>query len=873
MKKVILLVLFVPVMAQGQIVENFEQGVLKNWVQITGDRWKADTAESISGRFSLHHIFDNPDSGTDVTGIPVRNFHPSEGLAKWSFLIRYGSDPSSSNNWSAIIMADALPASGFPDGAASGYALGVNMTGYDDTLRLWKIKGNSVTPVINSHINWQSQIGTIDAVKIIVERTIECMWLLSVHRLNGELITSASGSDSELFGCEWVGLCYRYTSSRDRLLWFDDLSIEGTFYDDNAAPEITGCEVSGKNAVKIMLSEPPADELMISENFSLNSMAISAISVVKETELSYIISFTGEFINRSLYSLSINNICDRDGNCKTNIQVPFTPVWAEKGDVIISEIMADPEPSVSLPGKEYLEITNRTQNSFNMKSWKLTSGDQEFLLPETIIRPLEIMIVCLAKDTSLFTGYGKVAGMKQFPALTDDGKILLLSDSYGKLIHGVEYSPEWYRDELKSEGGWSLEMIDTRYPFSYEGNWVASESRSGGTPGSVNSVAASNPDNSFSGVINVFPEDSMNITVRLSEPAFTLSGSGENINIDGKSSLGIYSADPLFREFLVKPGEQLQRGKVYNIHISAEIDDFAGNRIIKDSYAFGLTEPSESGDILFNELMFNPLPGDPDYMEFYNSSEKIIDASRLQVVSVNDGTGDTSMISQVSEEKRCFLPASYYAVTTDRDKVTDRYFSTDPDCLFEIGSLPSMADDNGHLILYNRELDRIDEVVYNENMQSVLLSGYDGVALEKISPISKSEEVINWHSASESSGWATPGAVNSVFAEWPVTSDNVYFSSTKITPDNDGFEDILVIRFNLTGTNNVVSVMVFDETGNFIRKIASNMYAGPESSLTWDGTADDGSLVNTGIYIVLITTFDEAGKTARWKKACTVIRD
>ncbi len=89
------------------------------------------------------------------------------------------------------------------------------------------------------------------------------------------------------------------------------------------------------------------------------------------------------------------------------------------------------------------------------------------------------------------------------------------------------------------------------------------------------------------------------------------------------------------------------------------------------------------------------------------------------------------------------------------------------------GSLPSMPDDKGHLILYNRELDQIDELVYSEEMHFSLLSTYEGVALEKINPAGKSEEKANWHSASESSGWGTPGAPNSIFDEVPATSDNV----------------------------------------------------------------------------------------------------
>jgi hypothetical protein len=129
-----------------------------------------------------------------------------------------------------------------------------------------------------------------------------------------------------------------------------------------------------------------------------------------------------------------------------------------------------------------------------------------------------------------------------------------------------------------------------------------------------------------------------------------------------------------------------------------------------------------------------------------------------------------------------------------------------------------------------------------------------------------------WHSASEVSGWGTPGAPNSVLSEETESRGNLLFSSTRITPDNDGNEDFLVIDLALTGLGNIISVAVFDETGSFVRKIADNMLAGPEASIVWNGTADDEKLVETGIYIILITVFDDSGKTQKWKKVCTVIR-
>jgi hypothetical protein len=139
MKKVILLALLMPCLAYGQIAENFESGSAENWVQSTQGHWKADTTGAVSGRYSLHHIFDNPDAGTDKAGIPVKNLHPSLGVTKWTFLVRHGYDPSSSNNWAIFLLADTDPAGFSPDGSTKGFAVGVNLTGYDDTLRLWKV--------------------------------------------------------------------------------------------------------------------------------------------------------------------------------------------------------------------------------------------------------------------------------------------------------------------------------------------------------------------------------------------------------------------------------------------------------------------------------------------------------------------------------------------------------------------------------------------------------------------------------------------------------------------------------------------------------------------------------------------------------------
>jgi hypothetical protein len=536
---------------------------------------------------------------------------------------------------------------------------------------------------------------------------------------------------------------------------------------------------------------------------------------------------------------------------------------------VISEIMADPTPEVSLPPKEYIEITNRTSFTLNLKNWKLSTETQTILFPEESMPASGIFILCSPGDTSLFKKYGKVIGLKSFPSLTDAGRLLYLSDSTGSLIHGVEYSSEWYNDELKSGGGWSLEMIDTAFPFYDNGNWTASSSKNGGTPGIVNSVAVSNPDLHFKGIENIFAVDSTTIRLTFSEPVFGFNT--KNCSISDEKVSNVQCVDSLHREYLVKPAHTLKRADIYKFQVN-DVKDFAGNSIEKSEFRFGLAEMAERGDIRFNEILFNPFPGDEDYLELVNTSEKILNAYRLLVVSVSDATGSLSDPVPLWNHDRCIMPGEYFAVTTGRKGIIHRYFTADTVHLFEISSLPSMPDDKGQLILYNRELDKLDEVSYDDKMQYSLLSSTEGVALEKTNPVLESNVSGNWKSASETSGWGTPGAPNSIYTEIPITKDEVSFSSTKISPDNDGNEDFLTINMNLQGTGNVVSVTVFDEAGNYVRKLASNLFVGTNATLTWDGTGADGSRLDTGIYIILITTYNDSGTIGKWKKVCTVIK-
>jgi hypothetical protein len=767
-------------------------------------------------------------------------------------------------------MSDTYPASFSAGAKVNGFAVGVNLEGYDDTLRLWKLVNGKPERIIVCPVNWQTNIGIQNYAVIEVIRSSQGKWELKVADKNGKLLAGGTGEDPHLFRPEWFIIKYSYTSTRDRLLWFDDLRIDGVFYADMVPPVIDKCIIAGRSSLELVYSESVSADEVLPQNFLLENL-IEASSVNKITDLRYKITFPVVFRNKDKNHLHIRKLCDLQNNCTQDLVVEFTPAWADPGDIVISEVMADPLPAVGLPAKEYLELYNRTDFPIELAGFKLRSGDEIFHMPACRMEAGRYLILCSVADTNLFSGFGTTLGLKPFPLLADEGRVIVLSDSTGALINGLEYSRNWHDESIKEGGGWSLEIIDPDFPFYSEGNWRSSDSKSGGTPGKQNSVFLNNPDRHFSGLENVFMPDDSTILVSFSEPVINFEEMTPDIKVDDFITLSFIPVEALQRTYKISISDNIRSGEVYTITAGSKITDFAGNPAERSSFRFGIPEKAAHDDITFNELLFNPAPGTPDFIELYNRSEKIIDPATLYLASVNDQS-DTSDLYLVSESERCFLPATYYTLTTDRTGILNKYFSSEREFIFLVNNLPSLPDNNGHLLLFNRELDLIDEVRYNEKMHHPLLGSVEGITLEKVRPEISSMDPEAWHSASESSGWGTPGKSNSVHSPFPSEEDRITLSSARISPDNDGYEDLLVIDLILEGIDNIVTVTIFDETGRFIRKITENLLAGSSASLVWDATADNGSLVRTGIYIILTELYNPRGKTASWKKVCTVIR-
>ncbi len=535
------------------------------------------------------------------------------------------------------------------------------------------------------------------------------------------------------------------------------------------------------------------------------------------------------------------------------------------GDLIITEIMADPTPSHGLPEKKWLEIVNHSPDTLKLKGVLLIADKDTAFLPDELIAPGEYMVLCATGSRADLLPYGRVVAVKSFPTITIAGKLIALRTPGGRLIHAVNYSPLFLGDGLRSGGGWSAELTDLDNPFHEPYAWAPSEDPSGGTPGRANSANRSVPDIRPPRLLACWPVTPSLVALLFDETVIS-DGAGPWL-ADGIAAGPASSGDHGDRMLLVPLRDEIMPGRIISLQIPEGVTDFAGNRPGAGVVRTGLPADPAPGEILFNELMPQPPDGCSEYAELYNNSAKVFDLAELYLAS-----GTSAAATAFTTLHRQLLPGGYVALTTGRSETfAECYTCADEGNVLYADRLPVLNDKRGTLILYDRHMRVIDRVDYSSDMHMMFLSGSRGVALEKVSPAFASDVAANWHSATEACNWATPGAHNSVMVVTGGEERGMTLSSGRLSPDGDGFEDLLTVGVFPGGDENIITVTVFNERGYPVRRLAVRASAGAGTWYTWDGTDDTGSLLPAGLYMIMAESYNTAGATGRWKKVCALL--
>ena len=543
-------------------------------------------------------------------------------------------------------------------------------------------------------------------------------------------------------------------------------------------------------------------------------------------------------------------------------------------DVIIDEIMADPSPAVGLPNNEWIELKNVSVSPINLEGWRLSDASaQSGAFPNFTLQPDSFVIVCSNNALPSMSAFGNAIPVSSFPSLDNNGDLLSVIASNGSIVDAVAYSALWYKNELKQNGGWTLEMIDTRNPCGAGNNWKASIDQRGGSPGMKNSVDGINQDQTSPKLKYVYAMDSVTLVAVFDKSLDSLSASTSgNYNIDKDVSVSsAVPVLPLLNIVELSLDRPLMPNIVYTV-IANNVKDCGNNNIGTANKAkVGLPVEALISDIVINEILFDPKPNGYDYVEFYNKSNKVLDASRLFVAN-RSSSGTIGSIDKIYPTPFYIFPGDYFVITENIASLEINYLVKDADVVIELSSLPSYPNDEGDVVLLNGQGETVDEVKYSKDWQFKLIDNPQGVSLERIDPNAPSQDQANWHSAASTAGYGTPGYQNSEYRQTQVANATIDVSPKIFSPDNDGHDDVAQIRYNLTEPGYVANVTIFDSQGRAVRDLVKNGTLGLSGEWNWDGLDENGNRLPIGTYIIYTAIFNLQGKENHFKNAIVLAR-
>jgi hypothetical protein len=542
-------------------------------------------------------------------------------------------------------------------------------------------------------------------------------------------------------------------------------------------------------------------------------------------------------------------------------------------EIVIDEIMADPSPSFGLPEVEWIELRNVSNHDVNLMGCRIAKpSGKSGPIPVHILQPDSSILICSSGSVAALNNIATTKSVTSFPSLSNTGDLIYLLSPEGKTIHAVEYSDNWYQNELKKQGGWSLEMIDLNTPCMGSENWTASTSSIGASPGKINSEDALNPDEILPKLTRAFAIDSLHIRLKFNEPLDSITASNPiqySISDGIGRAINATPIPPLFNQIDITLSTPISKNKVYELKAEG-IKDCVGNELgINNMVRIGLTEQADVGDVVVNEVLFNPKSDGVDYVELYNRSNKIINLKNLFMANLN-ALNEIDNISPITTEDILFFPKDYYVLTENGTAIKRGYLTTNPEGILQVNALPSMNDDEGNVIVINEQGEILDHLKYNEDWHFKLIENREGISLERINYNQKTQDENNWHSAASSSGYGTPGNKNSQNISGETLNQEITILPEMITPNNDGKDDIASIQYAFTEPGNVASIIIFDASGRKIKTLQRSVICGINGSFMWNGLDDQNKKLPSGMYVVYVEVFNLKGVVRKFKKVVVV---
>ncbi|MCW5911619.1 MAG: lamin tail domain-containing protein [Cyclobacteriaceae bacterium] len=860
MKKMFIILkgIFFATVCSAQVNDNFEDGDFTANPQWTPDmpgNWVVENGQLRSNAAVANTTFYITTPSAKATE------------AQWEFWVNLRFNTSGANYADVFLIADQA---NLQSATLNGYF--VRIGGTPDEISLYKMVNGTASILVNGTDGITNSSSNTLRIKVI--RDAGNTWTLQRDATGGTnyfvegTVVDNTFSTSGYFGIR----VQQSTSGFFNRHFFDDVYV-GEIILDNEPPVVQQIQVANQNQLQVIFNEPvqTASAQAVSHYHVSGGVGNPVSAQLQPDEKTVLLTFTQNFQNGITHQLTINGIADLPGNVMPEAVLPFVffqPLPVSYKDIILTEIFPDPSPQVGLPDAEFVEIYNRSTNPVDLAGWRFTDGSSTATLTSRIILPGQYLILTSSANASLYNSFGNTLGAGNFPTLNNAGEALMLRAPDNRLVDSVNYNTAWYRDEDKKEGGWTLELIDVHNPCGEEDNWTASEAQQGGTPGYVNSVHANKPDVTGPQLVAATAAGTQEVLLVFNE------------KLERQTSKADFEIEPLveiealsftstsLREVKLKLTTPLQARELYTVK-AVSVRDCAGNFIQHDynSFTVALPEQAEQGDILLNEILFNPKPGGVDFVELVNTSEKYIN---LKGWSLADYADQAVTNTRVITAQDYILSPGAYLVTTTNGTILKNHYPKAKEDRFLITTIPAMNDGSGSVALISDEGTLFDYLLYDADFHTPMLKDKEGVSLERVSLSNRINNRDNWKSAASASGFATPGFLNSNARPGiEISGDEVRIAPEIFSPDRPG-QDFARIHYQFDHPGWVANIKIADQQGRVVKEIANNETLGTEGFFRWDGDNDNGYKARAGYYFVWFEAFTLDGTVKTFRKRVVV---
>ncbi|MFQ5570793.1 MAG: lamin tail domain-containing protein [Rhodothermales bacterium] len=660
-------------------------------------------------------------------------------------------------------------------------------------------------------------------------------------------------------------------------------SLSFSFDPDSTPPQLVTVEAPEAHRVEVIFSEVVHG--CFPERYDLSpgiGRPEDIEACVPEGQSRYVLRLADRLMSGTPYTLTVRDIADLAGNVLAEASATFFFVETDStppapADIVINELFYAP-PNSDL---EFIELFNRSDQTVDLKQFVFSDNR---LKPEVItdrrhpFSPGDYAV--LARNGTAFRAeFPGVPFIEPpgWPALNNNGDTAILFFE-NTVIDSVAYAPGWGGD------GVSLERKDPGGPSNSRFNFGSSVAETGATPGAQNSIFA--PDTSPPTLLFAEQVENNVVDLFLDEPVTPASALPDAFTLDDgrvPDRVTLLDEDTRLTLRFSSP--------LSGLHLTATgLRDLTGNTLSGASLV--LAYRARPGDVVVNEIMFDPLardtdayPDQPEYVELYNRTPRALTLRHHYWTDVPDAEGTADTL-RFGPDFRAIAPGRFAVVFADRDAsnhpaVDSKLARAFPDIDFAAGTavlipLPraslSLVNTGDLLHLHRPDDVPLDSVFYDPDWHHPNLIEANGVSLERIEPDGSSNDRANWTSSLARDG-GTPGQPNSVFRppDAPSVRNGLTINPSPFSPDQDGFDDRTEIRYRLSQVPSLIRVRIFDTYGRLVRTLEDAGLAGPTGQLTWDGLDDGGRTLRIGIYVILFEALNTRGGTTEVFKEPVVL--